>query len=127
MRAFLIMITLIVSCAGVAFAQLDAIALFADGLGADCVIIDAETGPLNLYAFHVDSYGAKGSRFAMEYDECFSANYLGDTYVFATTIGTSQTGVGRFGSTSRCSLTSCSHRFYTTHSQCTLAPFRMTE
>ncbi|MEJ2722783.1 MAG: hypothetical protein P8181_16845 [bacterium] len=55
--------------------------------------MDAAPGLISVTVLHVDSPGAKASRFWAPRPSCFYVTYLSDTAVFPTTIGSSQTGV----------------------------------
>lgn len=74
-------------------AQENAIGLFSDIRGCPCEIMDVAPGLITVTVLHVNSPGAKASRFWVPTPSCFIATFLADTAVFPVTIGSSQTGV----------------------------------
>jgi len=61
--------------------------------GASGASIIANGGYMSLYVVHTGGVPAMASQFIAPKPPCFDAIYIGDTTPFATTIGTSQTGI----------------------------------
>jgi len=77
--------------ASLAFAQAGSIRIASDATGADCNLVDAG-GLVTVHLLHVDAPGATASQFRLDVSAT-GWMHLGDTWNFATVIGTSTLGV----------------------------------
>lgn len=77
--------------ASLAFAQAGSIRIASDATGVECNFADAG-GLVQVYLLHVDAPGATASQFKLDVSAA-GWTHLGDTWNFATVIGSSMTGV----------------------------------
>ncbi|MFQ5510369.1 MAG: hypothetical protein ACE5EO_00840 [Candidatus Krumholzibacteriia bacterium] len=96
MKKVILLTTVMLFGASLAFGQAGVIGTYGDPGAADCNVVDAAPGLLSIFVVHTLSPGASASQFRAQTPLCMSttgAVYLSDTAVYAVTVGNSQTGV----------------------------------
>ena len=93
MKRMALISLIIVSVAGLAFAQGGFIGIFGDAAGTDCNLWDKGPGLCLYYVFHMMAPGVTASQWSAPAPSCFPSIWLSDTAMFPVTIGSSQTGV----------------------------------
>ncbi|MEE9268772.1 MAG: hypothetical protein V3V49_00765 [Candidatus Krumholzibacteria bacterium] len=93
MKRLLFAACIVVALPVVALAQTGQIGLFADPGGNGCTVTDNSPGPITVYVVLTDHGGAGACDFMVQPGPGFLGSWVSDTWIFATTQGTSDKGI----------------------------------